>query len=214
MELSRPRNLPLSQEHPVNLRLVDWIWNITGSLPLAPGQSSGEAFGKLDPLFRERGTSHDRANDTLTFRKENQAPQDAMAIFDGGVLQVEKGAGGSVLHYRLTSKFLLFCFILPFVFLAFAQFTVAIGKLEKPATEAAAKKPEKEETVKPQNPIDKFLGAPAPEKPKKDADKDKDKNSPTTAYVLAAIFAALYLVGRILEDRLIKAQFKKRLLGP
>jgi len=67
------------------------------------------------------------------------------------------------------------------------------------------------------NPIDKALGAPAPEKPKKDgADKAEGKNkkpSPTPAYVFAAIFAFLYLAGRILEDRLIKAQFKKRLLG-
>lgn len=211
MEQSSSRNFPLLQGNLVNLRFIDWIWNIEGSLPLAPGQSGRDAFSKLEPLFHERGTSHERTNDTLTFRKENQAPQDKMAVFDGGVLQIEKDGAGPVLHYRLSSKFLLFCFLLPLVFLAFAQFTVAIGNLEKPATEAAAKKPEKKETVLPQNPIDKFLGAPAPEKPKKEADKDKKKNSPVTAYVLAAIFAALYVVGRILEDRLIKAQFQRRL---
>jgi hypothetical protein len=69
----------------------------------------------------------------------------------------------------------------------------------------------------PQNPIDKFLGAPAPEKPKKgDGDKaeGRDKKpSPTPAYVFAGMFATLYVVGRILEDRLVKALFKKRLLG-
>jgi hypothetical protein len=65
------------------------------------------------------------------------------------------------------------------------------------------------------NPIDKALGAPAPEKPKKDGkgeDEDK-KPSPTPAYVFAALFATLYVVGRILEDRWIKALFKKSLLG-
>lgn len=69
----------------------------------------------------------------------------------------------------------------------------------------------------PQNPIDKALGAPAPEKPKKDgagkSEEDDKKPSPTSAYVFAAIFAALYVVGRILEDRLVKVLFKKSLLS-
>jgi hypothetical protein len=66
------------------------------------------------------------------------------------------------------------------------------------------------------NPIDKFLGAPAPKKPAKNG-KDKDekdkKPSPTAAYVFAAIFATLYGVGRILEDVLVKSLFRKRLIG-
>ena len=66
----------------VNLRFIDWIWHIRGSVPLAPGQSSDEAFDRLDPLFRVRDTHHDRAHDALTFRKSNQAPQDKMSIFD------------------------------------------------------------------------------------------------------------------------------------
>jgi len=61
------------------------------------------------------------------------------------------------------------------------------------------------------------LGSPAPEKPKKDGtDKSKEddkKPSPTSAYVFAAIFAALYVVGRILEARLVKGLFRKSLLG-
>jgi hypothetical protein len=66
------------------------------------------------------------------------------------------------------------------------------------------------------NPIDKALGAPAPDKPKKDGDKAEGRNkkpSATTAYVFAAIFATLYVAGRILEDRLIKRLFRKKLLG-
>jgi hypothetical protein len=204
----------------VTPRFIDWIWHIRGSLALAPGLSSDEAFDRLDPLFRQSGTSHERTSDTLTFSKKNQAAQDKMSIFDGGVLKIEKGVAGPVLRYRLTSRALLFCFLAPLLFLGFAQLTIAIGKLEKPSTEASEKADKKKDEKKadvPMNPIDKALGAPAPEKPKKDEkDKDKDKDgkhSPTSAYVFAAIFATLYLVGRILEDRLIKAQFKKRLLG-
>jgi len=205
----------------VNRRFIDWIWHIRGSLALAPGQSSDEAFGRLDSLFRQTGTSHDRTSDTLTFRKKDQAAQDKMSVFDGGVLRIEKGAAGPVLRYHLTSRALLFCFLAPLLFLGFAQLTIALGKLDKPSTEAAGKAGKasdaSKKTEKPQNPIDKFLGSPAPEKPKKDgadkAEKEKKKHSPTAAYVFAGIFAALYLIGRILEAWLVKSLFKKRLLA-
>ncbi|EQB05326.1 hypothetical protein L288_13010 [Sphingobium quisquiliarum P25] len=198
----------------VNRRFIDWIWNIRGSLPLIPGQSSDDAFGRLDPLFQEPGTSHERTADTLTFRKKNQAAQDKMSVFDAGVLQIQKSAPGCVLHYRLKSRALLFCFLAPLLFLGFAQAAVTIGELEKASAPAAEeKKPEKNMEL-PQHPIDKFLGAPTPEKPKKDKDaEDKDKPSPTAAYVFAGLFAILYVAGRILEDRLVKSLFRKRLLG-
>jgi len=199
----------------VNLRFIDWIWHIRGSLALAPGQSGNQAFDRLDSLFRQTGTSHERTSDTLTFRKKDQAAQDKMSVFDGGILRIERGAAGAVLRYHLTSRALLFCFLAPLLFLGIAQFTIVVVKHQKPSTDAAKSK--KKDAQMPMNPIDKALGAPAPEKPKKDgADKaeGKDKKpSPTPAYVFAAIFACLYVVGRILEDRLIKAQFKKRLLG-
>lgn len=201
----------------MNTRLIDWIWNIRGSLALAPEQSSDDAFGRLDPLFRQTGTTHVRTNDTLSFHKKDQAAQDKMSIFDAGVLQIKNGVAGSVLHYCLASRALLFCFLAPLLFLAFAQLTIAVGKLEKPSTEAAdtSKKAEKMDAALPQNPIDKALGAPAPEKPKKDSagksEEGDKKPSPTAAYVFAAIFAALYVVGRILEDRLVKTLLKKNL---
>jgi len=199
----------------VNLRFIDWIWHIRGSLALAPGQSGNQAFDRLDPLFRQTGTSHQRTSDTLIFSKKDQAAQDKMSVFDGGVLRIERGAAGAVLRYHLTSRALLFCFLAPLLFLGIAQLTIVVVKHQKPSTDAAKSK--KKDAQVPMNPIDKALGAPAPEKPKKDgADKAEGKNkkpSPTPAYVFAAIFAFLYLAGRILEDRLIKAQFKKRLLG-
>jgi hypothetical protein len=213
-----------------SMRLINWIWHVRGSLPLAPGQSGDEAFDRLDPLFREYGTSHERTGDTLTFRKKDQPAQDKMSVFDSGVLRIERGAEGAVLRYHLVSRALLFCFLLVPLFLGFAQFTIAMGKFQKPAAEAAAtpgkakgapkKADAKAEDAKaapvPLNPVDKFLGAPEPEKPKKGEEKPGRRNkkpSPTPAYVFAAIFAALYIIGRILEDRLVKTLFRKRLHG-
>ncbi|MEJ5979060.1 hypothetical protein WG901_20575 [Novosphingobium sp. PS1R-30] len=197
----------------MNGRLIDWIWTIRGSVELPPEQSREDAFDRLDPLFHESGTSRDRTGDALTFDKKDQAAQDKMSIFDSGVLWIEQGKAGGMLHYRLTSRALLFCFLAPLLFLAFAGLTIAVGKIDKPAAETAAKKPEKKDVIRELNPVDKFLGAPAPEKPKKD-DKTKDKDegpSPISAYVFAALFAVLYVVGRILEDRLIRRLFRKRL---
>ncbi|MCJ2179697.1 hypothetical protein [Novosphingobium album (ex Hu et al. 2023)] len=200
----------------MNLRFFDWIWHIKGSLPLAHGQSSDEVFERLDPLFRQTGTTHERTNGTLSFRKKDPAAQDKMSVFDRGVLKVENDGTGGVLNYYLSSRALLFCFLAPLLFLSFGQLTVALGTLNKPSAEAEKtaedkKKDAKKEAERPMNPIDKALGAPAPEKPDKNK-KDK-KPSPTPAYVFAGIFATLYVVGRFLEQRLVKSLFKKRLLG-
>jgi hypothetical protein len=194
----------------VNLRFIDWIWRVRGSLALAPGQSTDEVFGRLAPLFNQTGTSHQRTTDTLTFKKKDQAAQDKMSVFDGGVLKIEKGA----LSYVLISRALLFCFLAPVLFLAIAQFTTVIAKLDKPPHESA----KKHTPPAAMNPIDKALGAPAPDKSKKDDDeegggKKGKKLTPTAAYVFAGIFAALYVVGRILEDRLIRRVFAKALAG-
>jgi hypothetical protein len=197
----------------VNLRFIDWIWHIRGSLALAPGQSSRDVFDRLDPLFHQRNTSHQKSTDTLTFSKKDQDAQDKMSIFDHGVLRIEQGVAGPVLRYHLVSRALLACFLAPFLFLIIAQFTVGLNKLDKPSATAkaeAAKKP----PVRPMNPIDKFLHAPAPDTSKKDdagGGGKKGKPSPTPAYVFAGIFATLYVGGRILEDRLVKRLFRKTL---
>jgi hypothetical protein len=208
----------------MNTRLINWIWHVRGSLALAPGQTSEDALDRLDPLFRQTGTRHERAGDTLSFRKKDQPAQDKMSVFDEGTLRVGRGPTGPVLEYHLISRALLFCFLAPVLFLCISQVTVAVGKLQKPETEAAdkakkeadAKKKAAREAKMRLNPIDQLLGAPAPEKPsKKDKDKeDGDKKpSPTAAYVFAGIFAALYLIGRVLEDKMVKTLFRKRLLG-
>lgn len=210
----------------LNARFIDWIWHVRGTVPLGAVRSPDEAFERLDPFFRETGTSFERSGETLTFRKKGQAAQDKMSVFDRGVLRIEDGATGPVLRYRLTSHALLYCFLAPLLFLAIARFTIFIGDLEAASEKAAgaqkAQKKDEDPAEKyakvPMSAIDKFLGAPAPEKPdkaKNDKDKEKGgrKRSPTPAYVFAGLFATLYVVGRVLEDRLIRMRFRKKLLG-
>jgi hypothetical protein len=203
----------------VNLRFIDWIWHVRGNLLLAPDQTRDEAFELLDPLFQASGTNHERTSDTLTFRKKDQAAQDKMSIFDGGVLHIEQAADGPVLRYDLVSRALLFCFLAPLLFLGVAQLTIALEAFKKAPTEEAdsAKKADAKAPPIELNPIDKLLGAPAPDKPKKDdgekPGKRGKKPSPTPAYVFAGIFATLFIGGRILEAWLVKRLFRKRLLG-
>jgi len=204
----------------VNLRYIEWIWHVSGRLALPPGATSAQAFDRLAPLFDQPGTTHQRTPDTLTFQKKNQAAQDKMSVFDGGVLQIEHGMTGRELHYRLISRALLYCFLAPLFFLAIGQLTITLARFEKPPADAAKsagkpKTPDKKDVLVPLNPIDKFLGAPAPEKPKKDdaGGGHGKKASPTAAYVFAGIFAALYVIGRVLEDRLIRTVFRKALLS-
>lgn len=204
----------------MSLRFIDWIWSIRGSLALAPDQSAEEAFGRLDPLFRQTGTSCERTNNVLSFSKKDQAAQDKMSIFDEGMLRIEQGEAEPVLRYRLTSRILLFCFLAPLLFLALAQLTIVAVKLQKPAAEATGKAAKKDAAEKkasiPMNPIDKALGAPAPDKPDKKNPKKGGRDrkpTPTAGYVFAGIFATLYVVGRVLEDRLVKTLFRKRLFA-
>lgn len=205
------------------LRFLDWIWHIRGTVPLGAAQSSEDAFGRLDPLFKQPGTTRAQSGDTLTFEKKNQLAQDKLSVFDSGVLQIEQAATGPLLRYHLVSRALLYCFLAPLLFLGVAQLTVALGERAKPTAEEKAKAEAKEKAKKKDalqlNPVDKFLGAPAPEKPdeKKAKNKKKDEEeppkgfSPKPAYVFAGIFAALYVLGRILEARLIKRLFAKAL---
>lgn len=197
---------------PVSLSFIDWIWRVRGSVPLAPGQSRDEVFERLEPLFREAGDSHRRSGDTLMFSKTHQAAQDDLAAFDGGALRIDADAAGPILRYRLASRALLACFLAPALFLGIAQATIALQKYDQPPPEAA----KKEAAIK-LNPIDKALGAPGPDKSKKDDEGGPGgrgkKLSPKPAYIFAEIFAGLYIVGRILEDWRIRLLFRKSVLG-
>lgn len=90
-----------------------------------------------------------------------------------------------------------------------AASTVAPGKFDEPAAEAAGRAAKAQKAL-PQNPIDKALGAPAPEEPKRDGEEEQDrKSSPTAAHVFAAMFAALYVAARFIESRRVHSLLRQ-----
>ena len=70
------------------------------------------------------------------------------------------------------------CFLAPLLFLGFAQAAIAINAWEASTPEAAEKAAKKDadkpKPVRKLNPVDEFLGAPAPEDPSKKKDEKKD----------------------------------------
>lgn len=202
----------------VNLRFLDPIWHIQGSLPLPPDQTRDEAFDRLMPLLQTSGTTHELSGDTLTFLKKDQEAQDKLSIIDRGVLHIDQQPAGAVLRYRMASRALLYCFLAPLLFLAVAQVTVMVAAHQRASAEASAgpeveNKSKEEDRELPQHPLDKALGAPAPEIADAEEGEEEKGPSPTPAYVFAALFVVLYVGGRILEDKLIKSLFRKRLRG-
>jgi hypothetical protein len=167
-----------------------------------------------------------REGETLSYRKRNPGAQDKLATFTRGNLQVsDRDSGETVLRFHLSSTALLLSFLAPLLFIAFGQLAELANSWEKAAIEAAPEKDKEKDKDKDKlkpvpklNPIDEMLGAPAPEDPNKKKDKDKDKekdegpHSPMPAYVLAGLFLAIYLVGRVLEPWLIRRTFRKAIV--
>jgi len=141
------------------LRAIDWIWHVRGTLALPARPTS---FHALEPVFEERGTTLERAPDTLVFHKDNPDSQDKLASFEHGTLQFVETDAGPALRYDLTSHPLLWCFVAPAPFAALA-----------------------------------YVAQPMR----------------IPGYVFAGIFAALYLAGRIIEQRNAHKLFRERLLG-
>jgi len=200
----------------MNLPLIDVIWRVRGQLPLDAPMAAAEALARLDPLFQTPGTTYGINDDTLTYTKRNPAAQDRLATFTRGSLQIDQSAQGTVLRYDLSSTALLLCLLAPLLFLAFAQLAVAANAWEKSgaeASETARQDQDKPKAVGKLNPIDAFLGAPAPADLNKRNDKNqKDgRHSPKPGYVLAGLFFVIYLVGRWLEPWLIRRQFRAAL---
>lgn len=205
----------------LNLRFISWIWHIRGSLPLAPEMSPDEAFERLDVLFQIPGTTYTREHEQLVFQKKNQPSQDKMSIFDSGILQIKDGNHGKRLYYNLVSKTLLLCFLAPALFFGFGkvfeftkahQATISLAAA-KPAHLEGAAGTQKKDAVVPMNFIDKFLGVPEPDKKNDlengDQEKIKKKLSPKAAYVFCGLFAFLYVIGRILEQFLIRRELSR-----
>lgn len=201
----------------MNLSFIDWIWRIKGRIEVNPAEVPSEAFGKLEELFQKHNTTYQIDGDTLTFTKNNPLPQDKMSIFDRGTLVISNGK----LLYDMTSRALLACFLAPLFFYGLGHAGVAIDKWRNPpeVVKAKAEAAKKRQLVKPEdvpmNPVDEMLGAPVPEK-KKDGNeigKRNRKPSMQTAYIYMGIFFALWIVGRILEHKLIHNRFRKLLYG-
>jgi hypothetical protein len=204
----------------LSLPLIDNIWRVRGEVPVDPGMSSAEAFARIDPLLRTPGTTMSEKGGVLTYTKRNPAAQDKLATFTRGRLWIEQAGAGAVLRFDLFSHALLLCFLAPLLFLGFAQLAITINAWEAAGTEAGAKAEKKDEkkppVVKKLNPVDEFLGAPAPEDPskKKDEKKDKGRHSPDEGYALAGVFALIYLVGRWLEPFLVRRRLRAALAAP
>lgn len=199
----------------MNLRMIDWIWRIRGSLPVHPQQSPASAFRRIDGLLQEEGTSHQIDGDTLYFNKRTPLPQDPMSVFDSGTLQISDGT----FHYVLKSRALLACFLAPLLFFAVGHLGVAMEEWRNPPELAAAKAEaaKKRSTIKPEdvpmNPVDAFLGAAKPEKKKDGEEVGKRNRKPSmkTPYVFMGIFFALWIIGRIFENVRIHVRFRKML---
>ena len=200
----------------MNLRFIDWIWRVRGSLPIEPPRSPGDTFDKLDSLFQAPDTSYRIDGDTLSFTKGAQLPQDPMAVFDSGTLRASDGE----LRYDMMSRALLACFLAPLLFFAVGRIGVALDNWRNPPELAAAKAEaeKKRSRIKPEDvpmhAIDQLLGAAKPEKKKDDGEdtgKRNRKPSMTTAYVFMGIFFALWVLGWILENVLLRSRLRKLL---
>ena len=215
---SLPQGRPLVQG--LKLPLVDNIWRVRGAVPIDPSLSADEAFARVDPLLRTPGTTIVTEGGALVYSKHNPAAQDKLATFTRGRMWIEQAGAGAVLRFDLFSHALLLCFLAPLLFLGFAQLAVTLNAWEAAGTEAAAKAGKKDEkkppVVKKLNPVDEFLGAPAPEDPRKKKDKNKDKgmHSPDEGYYLAGFFFVVYLVGRWLEPFLVRRRLRAALAAP
>lgn len=200
--------------------LIDYIWRVRGAVPIDPALSAGEAFARLEPLLNTPGTSLSSEGEALAYAKHNPSAQDKLATFTRGRLWIERSGAGAVLRFDLFSYALLLCFLAPLLFLGFAQLANTINAWEASGLEASEKadknNADKPKPVRKLNPVDEFLGAPAPEDPnkKKDKKKDEGRHSPDEGYYLAGFFALVYLVGRWLEPFLVRRRFRAALAGP
>lgn len=207
-EMNRPLVKGLS------LPFIEGIWRVRGEVPIDPSLTPDEAFARIDPLLRTPGTTLVAEGGVLTYSKHNPAAQDKLATFTRGRMWIERAGAGAVLRFDLFSHALLLCFLTPLLFLGFAQLAITINKWESAAPEAAEKKDDKPKPVKKLNPVDEFLGAPAPEDPnkkKKEEKKDEGRHSPDQGYFMAGLFAAIYLVGRWLEPWLVRRRLRAAL---
>ena len=210
---------------------IDRIWRAASSIELDAQLSVREAYERLAPLFDTQGTEVAIDGNAMTYAKTNPGAQDKLATFTSGTLVVIEEEATTRLSYDVGSTALFLCFLAPLAFLALGQFAVFLNDIERPAyladkAEREAEKEAEKDKVVELHWIDQMLGAPAPKQP---GDEDKTSrreesrggedreeegegyHSPETAYAFAGIFAAIYIVGRVLEPYLLKKTFRNAL---
>ena len=220
----RTASPPVRPARGFSVPFIDMIWRVRGELPINRAMTPEEAFARIDALLRTPGTTLNAEGPELTYAKQNPAAQDKLATFNRGRLWIERAGAGAVLRFDLFSHALLLCFLAPLLFLGFAQLAVTVNAYEKASAEASEKGTDKDKKdedkpkpVKNLNPIDEFLGAPAPEdsnKKKDMKDEDEGRHSPEPGYFLAGLFAVLYLLGRWLEPWLVRRRLRAALANP
>lgn len=220
----RAAGVPAPKARGLRIPYIDHIWRARGEVPIDPGLAPEEAFARIERLLDAPGTTLAIDGTALTYAKHNPAAQDRFATFTRGRLWIERAGAGAVLRFDLFSHALLLCFLAPLLFLGFAQLAETLNAYEAAAAKAeeAAQKDKKKDEDKPKpvrklNPVDQFLGAPAPEDPNKKKDKkdeEEGRHSPEPGYFLAGLFAALYLLGRWLEPWLARRRLRAALATP
>ncbi|MEL6434930.1 MAG: hypothetical protein AAFQ28_14135 [Pseudomonadota bacterium] len=210
---------------------IDRIWRAASSIELDTQVCVREAYERLAPLFDTQGTEVVIDGNAMTYAKTNPVAQDKLATFTSGTLVITEDEAKTRLSYDVGSTALFLCFLAPLAFLALGQFAVFLNEIERPAylsekaEREAEKDAEKDEAIE-LHWVDQMLGAPAPKQPgeedetsrREDARGGEDRedegegyHSPKTAYAFAGIFAAIYLVGRVLEPYLLKKTFRNAL---
>ncbi len=215
---------PVGPARGFSIPYIDMIWRVRGEVPVDASLSPDDVFARIAPLLGTPNTTLTVDGGALTYAKHNPAAQDKFATFTRGRMWIERAGAGAVLRFDLFSHALLLCFLAPLLFLGFAQLADTINAYEIAAAKAEPKDKKKDEdkpkTVKKLNPVDEFLGAPAPEDPakkkkdKKKEDEDEGPHNPVPGYVLAGVFSALYLLGRWLEPWLAKRRLRAALAEP
>lgn len=196
-----------------SLPLVDRIWRVRGAVAMDATLSAEETFTRLAPLLDTQGTTIAAEGEGLTYTKSNPAAQDKLATFTRGRLWIERSAAGAVLRFDVFSHALLLCFLAPLLFLGFAQLATTVDAWEKADAASSQKAEDKPKPVRKLNPVDEFLGAPAPEDPNKKKNKEQGPNPAGKGYFMAGLFALIYGVGRWLEPFLLRRRLRALLAG-
>lgn len=192
----------------LSIPYIDHIWRVRGGVSIDPALSAEETFTRLVPLLDTPGTTIAADGEAITYTKSNPRAQDKLATFTRGRMWIERSGREAVLRFDLFSHALLLCFLAPLLFIGFAQLVATIDAWEAAEPAGAEKAEAKPKTIRKLNPVDEFLGAPAPEDPNKKKDEEQGPKPAGKGYFMAGLFALIYAVGRWLEPFLLRRRLR------